>query len=100
MLRASFLLKQNIDYLLKERRHTQKALARWCGRDESWLSHLLRNPNRGVPLKYLDRIADFFGIATYQLFQPGIAPLGERRKRGERRGGKDRRISRRDFTEP
>ena len=46
-----------------------------------------------MPLKYLDRIADFFGIATYQLLQPGISPLTERRSGLDRRLGRDRRIS-------
>jgi hypothetical protein len=65
----------------------------WCRRTDSWLSKILDDQgNRGLPLKYLDRIADFFGIATYQLFQPGISPLLERRK-GERRSGLDRRVA-------
>ena len=51
------------------------------------------SPERGVPLKHLDRIADFFGIATYQLLQPGISPLTERRSGRERRTGHDRRVS-------
>lgn len=93
---AARLLKQNIDALLKARHQTQHDLAQWCRRSDAWLSKVLsEKPSdqaRGLPLKYLDRIADFFGLATYQLFQPGITPLLERRK-GERRSGRDRRLS-------
>lgn len=91
-LKASHLLKQNINTLLKARGQTQRDLAVWCRRTESWLSQIFTNDDRGLPVKYLDRIADFFGIATYQLFQPGISPLTERRKADRRKGG-DRRVS-------
>lgn len=43
--------------------------------------------------KYWDRIADFFGVETYQLLQPGVASLTERRK-AERRNGRERRVGR------
>lgn len=90
---ASNLLKRNIDDLLKLRGYTHKDLAQWCHRTEGWISKIYRNQNREIPLKYLDRIADFFGLATYQLFQPGISPLTERRSGRDRRTGDDRRIS-------
>jgi hypothetical protein len=95
-MHANRLLKHNIDALLKARHQTRHDLAQWCRRSDAWLSKILSdNPGdqaRGLPLKYLDRIADFFGIASYQLFQPGISPLMERRK-GDRRSGRDRRVS-------
>jgi hypothetical protein len=92
-MRSSRLLRRNLESLLRARGQTQHDLAQWCRRSDAWLSKILdENANRGLPLKYLDRIADFFGIATYQLFQPGISPLLERRK-GERRIGLDRRTS-------
>jgi transcriptional regulator with XRE-family HTH domain len=91
-VKASYLLKQNINSLLKARGQSQRDLANWCRRTESWLSQIFTNEDRGIPIKYLDRIADFFGIATYQLFQPGISPLTERRKGGDRRKG-ERRVS-------
>lgn len=97
-MKASYLLKQNIAAILTARGLTQHDLAFWCHKSDSWLSKILddkptigKKP-RGLPLKYLDRIADFFGIATYQLFQPGISPLTERRQ-STRRSGRDRRIS-------
>ena len=74
------------------RHQTRHDLALWCRRSDAWLSKILGKDNRNVPLEYLDRIADFFGLATYQLFQPGLGGVGERRK-GERRTGNDRRIS-------
>ncbi len=91
-VKAPLLLKHNIDTMLVARGQTRKDLAMWCRRSESWMSQIFTNEERGIPLKYLDRIADFFGIATYQLLQPGISPLTERRAK-TRRSGRDRRIS-------
>ena len=92
-MKANDLIKANITELLAARRHSQKDLAVWCRRKGPWLSKILTNDAREMPTKYYDRIADFFGLATYQLFQPGISPLTERRKGQDRRGGQDRRIS-------
>lgn len=95
-MKAGRLLKYNIETLLKARGQTQHELARYCHRTDGWLSKILSESggeDRELPLKYLDRIADFFGIATYQLFQPGISPLTERRVSSDRRTGRDRRIS-------
>jgi hypothetical protein len=92
-MRANLLLKTNIDALLRARGQTRKDLAFWCRRTESWISKAFRDPNRSIPLRYFDRIADFFGLATYQLFQPGITPYTERRSGKERRSGMDRRLS-------
>jgi hypothetical protein len=96
---ATAHLKHNIDTLLKARNQTRHDLAFWCRKSDAWLSKILsetaiHDQKRGVPLKYLDRIADFFGISPYQLFQPGISALTERRKAPERRSGQDRRIGR------
>lgn len=92
-MKAGYLFKKNVETLLKARGHTRHDLAFYCRRSDAWISKILGNSDRNLPMKYLDRIADFFGIATYQLFQPGISPLTERRK-GERRKGADRRVSR------
>lgn len=91
-MRANQLLKHNIDTILKIRGLNRKDLAQWCYRTESWISKIYRNANREIPLKYLDRIADFLGVATYQLFQPGISPLTERRRAINRRTVAERRI--------
>jgi transcriptional regulator with XRE-family HTH domain len=95
-VKAPYLLRSNIDALLKARGQTRHDLAFYCRRTDAWLSKIFTdNPDvqrNGIPLKYLDRISDFFGIATYQLFQPGISSLTERRK-AERRLGRDRRVS-------
>lgn len=90
-MRADRLIAQNIGALLHARRDKHKDLAQWCHHTETWISQILKG-ERAVQLYDLDRIADFFGIATYQLLQPGISHLTERRK-GERRSGRDRRIS-------
>lgn len=90
-MRAIFLLTQNIRSLLDERRESQHSLAQWCRHSDVWLSHFLAG-KREIQLKDLDRVAEFFGIATYQLFQPGISRLTERRSAVERRSGRDRRI--------
>jgi transcriptional regulator with XRE-family HTH domain len=92
-LKSHLLLKQNVDSLLAKRRLKRRDLAQYCHRTESWLSQIFTNPERNVPLKYLDRFASFFGLETYQLFQPGIGDSSERRKGLDRRTGKDRRTS-------
>lgn len=90
-LQASALLRRNIEALLRARGQTRHDLAMWCRRSDAWLSKIMDiNGTRGLPLKYLDRISDFFGIETHQLFLPGISHLHERRK-GDRRSGQDRR---------
>lgn len=92
-MKASYLLKRNVDAMLQARGQTRHDLAMWCRRTDAWLSKILGKDDRNIPMKYLDRIADFFGIATYQLFQPGIDPLTERRTGRDRRALQDRRIS-------
>ena len=86
------LLAANIQTLLRERGQTQKELAVHCKHSEVWISKILCG-DRAVRLKDLDFVANFFGIATYQLFQPGISPLTERRSNRDPRSGRDRRIS-------
>lgn len=93
-LKANALLKRNIEALLRARGHRQRDLAEWCHRSEEWLSKALRDERRGLPVKYMDRMADFFGIAVYQLFQPGINSLTERRSGLERRQFRERRVGR------
>jgi len=90
-MRANDLMKHNVLALLKGRRQTQRDLAQWCRRSDAWIGKILKEDRREFPMKYWDRIADFFGIAVYQLIQPGISALTERRKR-ERRDGVDRRL--------
>ncbi len=91
-MRANQLLKHNIDTLLRVRHQTRKDLAQWCRKSESWISKIYKETRRGFSLRDFDRIAEFFGIATYQLFQPGISTLTERRENPERRTTKDRRV--------
>ena len=98
-MKANLLLKHNIDTLLKARHQTRRDLAAWVRQSldpkkiDPWISQIFTNPDREFQMKYLDRMADFFGIAVYQLFQPGISPLTERRSGTERRQRSDRRIS-------
>lgn len=91
-LKTTVLFAENIRALLHDRHQTQDNLARWCHRSGVWLSKILKC-ERQARMEDLDRIADFFGLATYQLFQPGLSSVTERRRAGDRRTGKDRRIS-------
>ena len=97
-MKALPLLKHNIDTLLKARKQTRRDLAQWVRQSmdnkkiDPWISHIFTKPEADVPMKYLDRIADFFGLPVYQMFQPGISHLTERR-RAERRTMKDRRLA-------
>lgn len=90
-MKAPRLLAENIGSLLMGRRQSQHDLAQWCHHTDVWLSAILAG-KRGLRLTDLDRIAEFFGIAAYQLLQPGISPLTERRSGKDRRSGRDRRI--------
>lgn len=91
-MKAVRLLAENISALIKVQRKTQHDLAQWCHHSDPWLSAFI-NGKREIQFSDLDRIADFFGIATYQLFQPGIASSTERRHGFDRRKGTERRIS-------
>jgi hypothetical protein len=93
VMKASYLFKQNIKALLAARGQRPHDLAFFCRRSDAWLSKILGKDDRNLPLEYLDKFADFFGVAPYQLFQPGISPLTERRKGADRRTARDRRIS-------
>lgn len=90
-LKAVYLLRDNVRTLLATRKEDQVALATWCGHGKSWINKFL-NMGREVQLHDLDKIASFFGIEAYQLFQPGISRLTERRISPDRRAGTDRRI--------
>lgn len=94
-LRANQLMKQNIAALLQKRGLRPHDLAQWCRRSDSWFSKIMAEDRREFPMKYWDRISDFLGVDTFRLLQPGISRESERRKGGERRSGKDRRVSRR-----
>lgn len=91
-LKATYLFIGNVKELIEKRHHTQKELADWCRHSEVWISKILKG-EREAQMKDLDRIADFFGLATYQLFQPGVTAVTERRRGPDRRSGKDRRVS-------
>lgn len=90
-MKALRLLAENISALLKARGHSQHDLAQWCRHTDVWLSAIL-SQKREIQLEDLDRVADYFGLVTYQLFQPGIARSTERRV-SERRTNKERRIA-------
>jgi len=92
-MHANRLMKQNIDALLRSRGQTRKDLAVWCRKTESWISKIMKEERREFPMHSMDRIADFFGLAAYQLLQPGLVPMTERRSGQPRRTIKDRRIS-------
>lgn len=84
-------LRQNIAALLRERKEDQKTLAFTMGRHPTTINKFLKG-SRELQLADLDKIAQFFGLATYQLFQPGISSVTERRQGRDRRSGRDRRV--------
>ncbi len=103
-LRADILLARNIRSLLDKRNIDDSALAAWCGHRPAWLSKILSG-ERGMQIKDLGRVADFFGLSVFELFCYGIDPLLERRKGGrrsgnDRRGARDRRCSSQDARQP
>ena len=97
-LRADLILQQNIRALLDSRGIDDKALAIWCGHRPAWLSKILSG-ERGVQIRELGRIADFFALTVSDLFQYGISAMNDRRRKErrsatERRTGQDRRSRR------
>lgn len=95
-LKALYILRENIQSLLSARRESQTALATHVGHQRAWINKFLNDRDaasgREVSIRDLDKIATFFGLATYQLFQPGISALTERRSAVDRRTGRDRRV--------
>lgn len=92
-LKTGLVLKHNIDALLQARNQTRKELAQWCRRSESWISKIFQEGSkRDIPTRYLDRIAEFFGLLPYQLLGLDISP-GLDRRRSERRRHGDRRVA-------
>lgn len=95
-LRALYLLRENIGALLAARKESQASLAQYCGHQKAWINKFLNDQDavqgRGVSIPDLDKIAGFFGLQTFQLFQPGISALTERRSAADRRMGHERRI--------
>ena len=90
-IRARLLLARNIHAILMARKESQSELARWCRKSPNWINKILAG-KRPMHIDDFDRVADFLGIGVYQLFQPGISALTERRKPGNRRRGRERRI--------
>lgn len=88
-IRADKLLIENIRTLLHHRGIDQQSLARWCGHEPAWINKILKG-ERGLQMKELGCVADFFGLRADQLLSPGISPLLERR-RAQRRSARDRR---------
>lgn len=89
-LRGIYVLRENLVALMRTRGMTQDELARAVGRKKSWLNKFLKG-SRQIQIVDIDRMADYLGVSTYQLFQPGVSRFAERRV-GERRTGQDRRL--------
>jgi transcriptional regulator with XRE-family HTH domain len=83
-------LRMNVEFLLTIRKEKKQDLAAEMKLDPSTLTKFL-NGTREIQFHHLDGMATFFGLEIYQLFQPGISPLGERRHIKDRRQGGDRR---------
>jgi len=54
-MKATILLKTNIDDLLRKNGACRKDLARWCYKSESWISKIFRESSREIPLKHYNR---------------------------------------------
>lgn len=93
--KALVQLRMNVEFLLAQRRRSKADLAAEMKIDPSTLSKFLRG-SREIQFHHLDGMAAFFGTQIYELFQPGISPLTERRKIADRRMGLDRRQTKRD----
>lgn len=96
-MKARLLLARNIHAILTARKESQTALALWCHKKVSWINKILAG-RRPMHIDDFDRVADFLGISVYQLFQPGVSALTERRRPGDRRKKQDRRIGHAERT--
>lgn len=83
-LKATHQLRANVKALLIARKDDQKDLAFAIGRHPTTISKFLGG-QRECQLEDVDAMADFFGLSAYQLFQPGMSALTERRRGTERR---------------
>src|SRR5260221_9281190 len=90
-LRVVNQLRENLRALMEARGVDQKALAFALRRHPTWINKFLKG-TRPIHIHDLDGLADFFGISAYQLLQPGISALTERRLVRDRRTGRERRI--------
>lgn len=89
-MKTARLLAENVSALLVKHGYKQTDLAQHCRRSDPWVSQFLRG-ERSWQLDDLDKVADFFGLNTFELFRPGIAQRTDRRI-GQRRANSDRRI--------
>lgn len=92
--KALIVLKRNLAHLLTDRKENQATLARAVGHSKAWINKFLNDTTdrTEIKIKDVDQLASFFGVEPYQLFQPGISRLTERRTGVERRSGRERRI--------
>ncbi len=88
--KASVQLAMNVRYLLDEFHVTQADLCAHAKVDPSTFTKFMQG-KRELQLFHLDGIASKFGLSVYQLFQPGISRLTDRRVIPDRRMGHDRR---------
>jgi len=91
-LKALYILKENVRVLMDMRRVDQPGMAKWVGHSKAWINKFLNDPIAEIQIKDLDKMAEILGVSTYQLFQPGISRMAERRHAGDRRSGQERRM--------
>lgn len=91
-LKATIQVRENIRELMRVRQFEQKDVAFGSRRHPTWINKILKG-TRPIKVADLDTVADILGVATYQLLQPGISAISERRSGKERRTGQDRRLS-------
>ena len=96
-MKSQRILRQNIAAILRARGMTPADLAKACGLSRSWATKVFkerRDPReqRPITMQHLEKFVEVLGLSAYQLFQPGISHLTERRKGRDRRSGQDRRI--------
>ena len=84
------IVRLNIEGSLARMGRTQRELAEYCDKSESWLS-LILSGKRGVRLCHLGQIARFCGLSVATLFSIDGHAYRERR-RFERRMTQDRRM--------
>lgn len=92
-VKAPRLLAENVLTLLKRHGYSQHDLADHCRHSDVWASQFLNQQKRMWQLEDLDKVADLFGLQTYQLFIPGVSALTDRRSGLDRRSSRERRLT-------
>lgn len=93
MLKGIWQLRANVKELIRVRGFTQQEVAIAAEVDATTFSKFLNGKDeREIQLWQLDKIAELFDMAVYELYLPYLPGVHAERRKGDRRSGRDRRV--------